>query len=314
MDDSEISQPSASGPQLAVFSYFHFNPAIHEHEKPYEILINLPIAQAHNRDYRRHNEEFESCTTVVDDVRGRESDFTLDRNGFCWRDWEGPIDWKGLRAQDIKELGHDWIQSGYIKYVENFIKAELEKMDGQPIDIVKVFDYRLRVSSHLKDFEGRTLDLNDGLDPIIPVIHPHVDQSFEGAATRVRVHMGDRARELLKRRFRIINVWRPLAPVVNWPLAACDSRTVSIEDLVPADLVRKQYVGETFYSTYNANHRWYYRSDQKPTEVTMLKIHDSDPSADTRFCLHSSFQLAGHGVKDTRESFEVRALVFDALA
>ncbi|KAF3014477.1 hypothetical protein E8E14_010510 [Neopestalotiopsis sp. 37M] len=301
-----------SGPQPAVFSYFHFNPSIHNHEKPYEILINLPSSDNGKSEYRRHNQEFEDREAVVQDVRGFEDQFSLNSNGVCWRKWEGPAEWRDLKAEGVMKLGHEHIRSGYIKAVEHFIGQELEKQDGKPVDIVKVFDYRLRVSSDPEEFEARVLNLNDGLDPVIPATHPHVDQSFLGSKMRVRVHMGESADELLKRRYRIINVWKPLVEVENWPLGVCDSRTVELEDLVTSDLVRRKYVGETFYSKYNPNHRWYYLSRQLPEEVTMLKIHDSDQSTDVRFSLHSSFLIQDHEIGNHRESFEVRALVFDA--
>jgi len=249
---------------------------------------------------------------TVEDARGREEGFTLDKNGVCWRHWGGPESWRGIDAQGIKNIGHDKIQT-YIKEVEMFIKEELEAQDQKPIDTVKVFDYRLRMSMDIEQFKARTINLDDGLDAMIPVTHPHVDQSFQGSITRVREHMGDQATKLLERRFRIINVWKPLSTVGNWPLAFCDTGSVELQDLVPTDLVRRKYVGETFYSKYNPAHRWYYLSSQEPNEVTMLKIHDSDKTARVRFCLHSSFQHPAFGVSDGRESFEVRALVFDRL-
>lgn len=109
----------------------------------------------------------------------------------------------------------------------------------------------------------------------------------------------------------------------------CDSRTVQLTDLVPSDLVRRRFVGETFYSRFNPAHRWYYRSDQQPHEVTLLKIFDSNTETQTRceysyihmpcttlnyllVCLHSAFQYTGVGADEVRESFEVRALVFDS--
>ncbi|KAH7322589.1 hypothetical protein B0I35DRAFT_426086 [Stachybotrys elegans] len=193
-----------SGPQSAIFSYFRFNPAVHDLEKPYEILINLPAADTNPDSYRRHNQEFENHTVIVQDVRGRENDYTLDHNGMCWRIWPGPTEWQGIDARGVKDLGHDGIQEGYIKAVEDFIRQELERQDGMKPDIVKVFDWRLRVSMDIKEFETRTINLDDGLDAMIPVTHPHVDQSADGAVTRVRVHMGDEADKLLERRFRII--------------------------------------------------------------------------------------------------------------
>ncbi|KAF5587786.1 uncharacterized protein FSUBG_11687 [Fusarium subglutinans] len=70
------------------------------------------------------------------------------------------------------------------------------------------------------------------------------------------------------------------------------------------------YLGELDMA--DPNHQWHYLSSQKPHEVTLLKIFDSDVNARTRFSLHSSFRL---GYADqSRESFEIRALVFDKAA
>lgn len=132
------------GAQTAVFSYFHLNPSVHNHEKPYEILINLPSSDKGKSKYRRHNQEFEDREAIVQDVRGHEDQFSLNKNGVCWRQWDGPADWRELSAAGVMKLGHERIKSGYIKAVEEFIQQELEKQDGKPIDIVKVFDYRVR--------------------------------------------------------------------------------------------------------------------------------------------------------------------------
>ncbi|KAI5865743.1 hypothetical protein GGS23DRAFT_353137 [Durotheca rogersii] len=307
---NQVRPKAGSGPQNGTFSYFKYNPEVHDYEKPFEILINLPSIENDPERFRRTNQQFEDRTTVVEDVRGREDQFTLDKQSVCWRKWEGPKDWAGLGADAIQSKGHDWIRDGYIKDVEQFIKLTLESQDGKPIDFVKVFDYKLRSSLDMENFHSRTLDLNNGLDRMIPVTHPHVDQSYKGAITRLEVHLPEDAERLRKTRFRIVNVWKPLTTATNWPLAICDSSTVREEDLVTTDLVRRKYVGETFYSRFNPRHKWYYLSNQEPNEVTMLKIHDSSVDARVRFCLHSSFKI--EGVEDCgRESFEVRAFVFD---
>jgi hypothetical protein len=41
------------------------------------------------------------------------------------------------------------------------------------------------------------------------------------------------------------------------PLALCDSRSVSPEDLIAADRIVPDRVGEVYYLTYNPNHKWY---------------------------------------------------------
>ncbi|KAH6963026.1 hypothetical protein HG530_006756 [Fusarium avenaceum] len=304
-----IKAAEVSGPQLGKFSYFKFNPAVHSREKPYEILINLPPRAPGEPLIRRHNQEFEDHHVTVNDMRGREDSFSLDENGFCWKIWEGPSEWKEMDAKGVKNLSDNDIQRGYILEAEQYLKEELERQDGREVDIVRVFDYRLREYLDPESFQSRTLDLDDGRDPLLPVPHPHVDQTRQGATLRVKDSMPDQADDLLGRRFRIVNLWRPLKTVRNWPLAICDSKSVDVADLVPNDLVRRRYVGESYYATFNTNHRWCYLSSQKTNEVTLLKIFDSDPQAPTQFSLHSSFGLE---VQDqSRESFEIRALVFD---
>lgn len=311
MEEAEIKV--ASGPQQGSFSYFHFNPEVHAREKPYEILINLPLAGSTSHTYRRHNQEFQDRQVVVHDGRGRERDFTLNRNGFCWKVWHGPREWQGINAAGVKAMGNEWVRAGYIRDVESFIRAELETDDGGrgQIDTVMVFDYRLRVSMDPKQFKKQILDLDDGLDAMIPSIHPHIDQSARGAMLRVRKHMGSKSDELLQRRYRIVNVWKPLKKVGSWPLAMCDSTSVHQSDLVATDLVRRKHIGESYYGVYSPAHTWHYLSNQQPHEVTMLKIYDSDKTK-ASFCLHAAFQNPGFlGLSDSRESFEVRALVFD---
>ena len=152
------SKPATSGRQLATFSYFHVNPTIHTHEKPYEILINLPQAAASSSGYRRSNQEFEPHECVVEDVRGQEADFGLDQQGVCWRRWEGPDAWKGVNAEKVKRLGHGGIEETYLADVEGFIKRELEHENGQRVERVKVFDYKVgssRLSRAQSSYVGR---------------------------------------------------------------------------------------------------------------------------------------------------------------
>lgn len=133
-----------SGPQSATFSYFKYNPAVHDHEKPFEILINIPSIDNDPQKFKRTNQEFKDCNTIVEDVRGSEDQFTLNKHSVCWRKWKGPDEWADLSADSLQSKGHEWIRDGYIKHVEHFLKSELESQDGRPIDFVKVFDYKVR--------------------------------------------------------------------------------------------------------------------------------------------------------------------------
>lgn len=67
----------------------------------------------------------------------------------------------------------------------------------------------------------------------------HVDQTFQASIARVHHHLGADADRLLKSRFRLINVWRPIGnPVADKPLAVSDWRTLDTEH----DLVTVRYI------------------------------------------------------------------------
>ncbi|KAL2073008.1 hypothetical protein VTL71DRAFT_10332 [Oculimacula yallundae] len=210
MQSSTTPSTACSGRQLGTLSYFHFNPDVHTVEKPYEIVVDTSNKSPLLKNLKRTNQEFEDRQVIVEDIRGREGDITLEKNGACWKVWDGPPEWHNISLEKIKDKGHQWVNDTYIGEVEKFIKEEVEKMDaestvqGGRVDFVKVFDYKLRTSVGIDGFKSRTLNLRDGLDPMIPATHPHVDQSFEGAKTRLKEHMKKDADVLLKRRFRIV--------------------------------------------------------------------------------------------------------------
>lgn len=165
-----------SGSQSATFSYFKFNPAIHGQEKPFEILMNLPKDSAGESKIRRTNQEFEDHSVVVNDTRGSENEFTLEQNGVCWRRWDGPRDWKNIDADDLRLKGHEWVQEVYIKEIQRFIKSELELQDGQSVDLVKVFDYKVR-----RFIDQKGLSLVFGIsDPNVLVILVAIEQRYQG--------------------------------------------------------------------------------------------------------------------------------------
>ena len=83
-----------------------------------------------------------------------------------------------------------------------------------------------------------------------PVPRVHVDHTVTSGPQRVRDLLGDEAEELLRGRFEVVNLWRPIrGPLRDAPLAVCDARTVAAEDLVPSDLVYRDRVGETYAVT-----------------------------------------------------------------
>ena len=108
-----------------------------------------------------------------------------------------------------------------------------------------------------------------------------------------------------------MQVWRPIKPILKDPLAIADATTVSEADLVPAALIYPDRRGETFAVKPNPAHRWYFKYAQRPDEVTLIKCFDSvDEPGVARRVPHSAFIDPAEEDKPSRESIEVRTLVF----
>src|ERR1700731_81210 len=68
--------------------------------------------------------------------------------------------------------------------------------------------------------------------PRQPVTSVHNDYTVKSGPQRVRDLMGEEAEELLRHRFEIVNVWRPIrGPLRDAPLAVCDATSVAFADI-----------------------------------------------------------------------------------
>ena len=112
----------------------------------------------------------------------------------------------------------------------------------------------------------------------IPAKRVHNDYTAWSSPKRVRDLMGDEAEELLKHRFAIINLWRPIrGPVLESPLTLCDAQSLAEEDLVASDLKYPDRTGETYAITYNPNQRYYYFPKMQPDEPVLIRCFNSAP-------------------------------------
>jgi hypothetical protein len=145
-----------------------------------------------------------------------------------------------------------------------------------------------------------------------PVTRIHGDYTEVSGPQRVRDLMGEDADALLRRRFAIINLWRPIrGPLYDAPLAVCHAGTVAPEDLVAQDLIYRDRRGEIYGLTHNPAHRWFYVPAMQRDEVLLLKCFDSARDGRARFMPHTSFQdPAAPADMPPRESIELRTLAF----
>ena len=144
-----------------------------------------------------------------------------------------------------------------------------------------------------------------------PVQRVHIDQSYTAALSRVPHHLPTESDTLLKGRVQIINVWRPIRPVLRDPLAVAHAHSVPDSDLVPIGLIYPNRKGETYAVRHNESHRWFYKSRLDPGEVLLIKCFDSKVDGRARRVPHTAF-VDPEAAEDVpgRESIEVRALVF----
>jgi hypothetical protein len=147
-----------------------------------------------------------------------------------------------------------------------------------------------------------------------PATSVHNDYTLQSARQRLRDLLPDEAEALLKTRFAIINVWRPIrGPLRDSPLAVCDAQTLRDDDFVASDLLYPDRQGETYAVRFNPDHRWYYIPEMRPDEALLLKCYDSAEDGRARFTAHTAFaDPTTPPDAPPRESIETRALVFFA--
>jgi hypothetical protein len=219
---------------------------------------------------------------LITDARGREGEFTLDRNGFAL-----------IKAPTAVAdfYSREEIERVYYPEVERLLRQTLGASR------VVIFDHNVRNATR------------PGL--ATPSRQVHNDHTVNSAPRRVRDHLGAEAEELLKHRFGIINVWRPVrGPVMDSPLALCDAQSFTDDDLIATDFVYAHVRGETSGVAYNPAHRWYYFSRMQPDEVVLIRVHDSADDGRARLSFHTSFDNPLASGAPPRESIEVRTLVF----
>ncbi|OSX62338.1 hypothetical protein POSPLADRAFT_1046699 [Postia placenta MAD-698-R-SB12] len=259
--------------------------ALGVHGSPPYTLINADAAG------RTGNWVPEPNDVEIHDVRGDEAAFTLDTAGFQF--FAGAPDHTSFTDDaDIRA-----------KYYSESI-ALLKLLTGARR--VVPFDHTVR--------RRRPGERDDAPDRRQPVPQVHIDQTAASAAARMHRHLPPAdVPALLRRRFQILNLWRPLGhPARDWPLALCDFRSVDrARDVVPITLRYPDHNGETYGVRFAPGHRWWYMRGMRPDEFVLIKCFDSQDDGQTAvFTPHTAFDdpTTPEGAP-FRESVELRMLV-----
>lgn len=233
--------------------------------------------------------EYIKRTMPVHDARAIIGELSLDKQGFV------------MARHDTAVL--DFYDDQQVRAV---YYPEVERLVKQVTGAVKVvvFDHNVRCAPRAKGGER-------GIQEPVKVVHN--DYTVKSGPQRVRDLLPDEAEALLKNRFAVINVWRPIrGPVEEAPLAVCDATSMTQQDFVEHELAYRDRRGEVYSVAYNPNHRWYYFPRMQRDEAMLIKCFDSDAGR-ARFTAHTAF-IDPTSPPDAapRESIEARTLVFFA--
>jgi hypothetical protein len=216
------------------------------------------------------------------------NDFTLERNGFRFvRHDTAVADF--FDPAEIKRV--------YYPEMEALIKAETGAAR------VVVFDHTLRTAD---DAFREAHKIRE------PVQRVHNDYTEWSGPQRVRDVLPDEAEALLKRRFAVVQTWRPVRhPIESFPLAIADATSLAPEDLVISERRYPNRIGQTYAITYNSGHRWFWFPRMRRNEAIVFKVYDSLKDGRARWTAHTAFDdpTAPPNARP-RESIEIRTLAF----
>jgi hypothetical protein len=216
------------------------------------------------------------------------------------------LDVEGFRLVNHEMAIADFKNEAHLRAAYREAEALVRRVTGAAL--VHGFDHNLRSSGVV----GRA---SNGVRE--PARRIHGDFTADSGPKRARAELeaaGENAGRLMRRRYALINVWRPIrGPVRNAALALCDARSVAAGDLTVAELHHPGRTGHIYYLRHNPDHRWFYFPAMRTDEALVIKCFDSDP-ARARCAPHSAFDdPTAPSDAPPRESLEIRTVaVFDA--
>jgi hypothetical protein len=237
---------------------------------------------------KKRTGKYQEHKMPISDGRAVADQLSLEREGFIFVRHE-------TKVKDFYDETE--VRSIYYPEIEKLVK------ETSGAKRVLVFDHTLRSA----DSATREAKQISG-----PVRNAHNDYTEWSGPQRVRDLLPDEAEELLKGRFAVVQVWRPIRnPVQREPLAIADARTIGTKELFPSSRVYPDRVGEVYHCAFNPEHRWYYFPNMRRSEAVVFKTFDSSRDGRARWTAHTAFDDP-NSPEDAppRESIEMRTLAF----
>ena len=189
--------------------------------------------------------------------------------------------------------------------VSNVYESEVVNLITEQIDATRVvvFDHTRRSSSQ---------ELREKHNARDPAGTAHTDYTDWSAIQRVKDLLPNESENILSKRFAIVNVWRSMnGDIQEWPLALCDSRSISDGCLHTVERRAYNRIGQTRHASYDPKNLWYYFPKMQPNEAVLIKNYDSLLDGTARYSMHTAFDdPTSLSNAKPRESIETRALVF----
>jgi hypothetical protein len=214
------------------------------------------------------------------------ADFTLDRNGFHFVRHD-------TKVADFFDEAQ--IRATYYPEMEALVKAQ------SGASRVVVFDHTLRTAD---DAAREARQIREVVRRV------HNDYTEWSGPQRLRDILPQEADTLMRHRFAIVQVWRPIRhPVETFPLAIADAQSLAPADLVVSERRYPGRIGQTYAITYNPAHRWYWFPRMRREEALVFKVYDSMKDGVARWTAHTAFDdpTAPPDARP-RESIEIRTL------
>ena len=241
-----------------------------------------------NEADKKRTGKYQEHKMAISDGRAVADKLSLEREGFIFVHHD-------TKVRDFYDEVE--VRSVYYPEVERLVK------ETSGAKRVLVFDHTLRSA----DSAMREAKQISG-----PVRNAHNDYTEWSGPQRVRDLIPNEADELLKRRFAVVQVWRPIGnPVQREPLAIADARSIGTKELIPSSRVYPNRVGEVYHCTFNPEHRWYYFPNMQRNEAVVFKTFDSSKDGRARWTAHTAFDdPTSPPDAPPRESIEMRTLAF----
>jgi hypothetical protein len=238
-----------------------------------------------------HTGRYETHKVTIQNGRPLIDRFSLDREGLIFITHQ-------TNVRDFYDENE--VKSVYYPEIEQLVK------DVTGANRVVVFDHTLRAADEALREEKQVGG---------PVRRVHNDYTEWSGPQRVRDLLpANEADELLKHRFAVIQVWRPIRhPVQSAPLAIADARSLSVKNLVATERRYPDRVGEIYHITFNPDNVWYYFPQMQRNEALVFKTFDSAKDGRARWTAHAAFDdPTSPPDAPPRESIEMRTLAFFA--